>query len=336
MKLLKPPSRTSTPRGKRQAIPELIEPMLATLSPRLPEAERDYAFEYKWDGVRAICRWDGKRFSLQSRNRLDITNRYPELWPLADVFGSRSVMLDGEVIALDEHERPSFSRLQKRMHVRDMGAVRRLMGEVPVYFVIFDLLWLDGRSLMDKSWIERRDRLEELTLGGPAWLVSPAHVGEGADVLAAAKQMKLEGVVAKKLNAPYRPGVRSPEWLKIKNVNDQEFVVGGWIPEAGTRTNRIGSLLIGYYDEAKKFRYAGGVGTGFNDDDHRRLSQMMQSLAQKESPFVDRVPKRGALFVKPRVVAQIEYRRKGPQGIIQQAAFKGIRTDKNAKDVGLS
>ena len=335
MKLLKPPSQSKA-RVRRAAMPELIEPMLATLSSRLPAAQGDYAYEYMWDGVRAICRWDGKRFSLQSRNRLDISNRYPELWPLGDVFGSRSVMLDGEVIALDEAERPSFSRLQRRMHVRDMGAVRRLMGEVPVYFVIFDVLWLDGKSLIERAWTERRDRLEELTLSGPAWLPSPAHIGEGAGVLAAAKQMKLEGIVAKKLDSPYRPGVRSPEWLKIKNVNDQEFVVGGWIPEAGTRTNRIGSLLIGYYDEAKRFRYAGGVGTGFNDEDHRRLSQMLQSLGQKESPFADPVPKRGALFVKPKVVAQIEYRRMGPQGIIQQAAFKGLRTDKNAKDVGLT
>jgi bifunctional non-homologous end joining protein LigD len=316
-------------------MPERVAPMLAVLSQRLPAKQTDYAVEYKWDGVRAICRWDGQRFSLQSRNQLDITNRYPELWTLAKVFGSRPVMLDGEVIALDEHERPSFSRLQRRMHVQDMNAVRRLMGEVPVFFVVFDVLWLDGQPLLELPWIQRRDRLEELELSGPAWLRSPAHIGEGAEVLAAARAMQLEGIVAKKLDAPYRPGARSPDWLKIKIISDDEFVVGGWVPEAGNRTNRIGSLLLGYYDDQKRLRFAGGVGTGFNDEDHRRLSKLMQSLAQTASPFVDRVPKAGALFVRPQVVAQVEYRRKGPEGILQQAAFKGLRTDKSAKEVAI-
>jgi bifunctional non-homologous end joining protein LigD len=330
MKTLPPPIRR-----KARVMPELVAPMRAVLSQHLPAKQADYAFEYKWDGVRAICRWDGQQFSLQSRNQLDITNRYPELWPLAKVFGSRSVMLDGEVIAVDAHERPSFSRLQRRMHVQDMGAVLRLMGEVPVFFVVFDVLWLDGQPLLERPWIQRRDRLEELELGGPAWLRSPAHIGEGPEVLAAARAMQLEGVVAKKLDAPYRPGARSPDWLKIKIISEDEFVVGGWVPEAGTRTNRIGSLLLGYYDDERRLRFAGGVGTGFNEEDHRRLSKLMRSLAQTASPFADRVPKAGALFVKPQVVAQVEYRRKGPEGILQQAAFKGLRTDKSAREVAI-
>jgi bifunctional non-homologous end joining protein LigD len=336
MKILSPPTRRKARSlAPRQAMPELVAPMLAVLAQRLPAREADYAFEYKWDGVRAICRWDGRRFSLQSRNQLDITNRYPELWPLAKVFGSRPVMLDGEVIALDAHERPSFSRLQRRMHVQDVNAVRRLMGEVPVYFVVFDVLWLDGQPLLERPWIERRDRLEELDLSGPAWLRSPAHAGEGAEVLAAAREMQLEGVIAKRLDSPYRPGARSPDWLKVKIISEDEFVVGGWVPAAGNRTNRVGSLLLGYYDDQKRLRFAGGLGTGFNDDDHRRLSKLMRSLAQTTSPFADRVPKAGALFVKPQVVAQVEYRRRGPEGILQQAAFKGLRTDKSAKEVAI-
>ena len=310
-----------------------MPPMLAVLSQRLPAKPADYAFEYKWDGVRAICRWDGETFSLQSRNQLDITNRYPELWPLGEIFGSRPVMLDGEVIALDEHERPSFSRLQRRMHVRDMTAVRRLMKDVPVFYVIFDVLWLDGRSLIGRPWVERRDHLEELELSGPAWLRSPAHIGEGEGMLAAARQMELEGIVAKRLDSSYQRGARSPDWLKIKIVADDEFVIGGWVPEAGTRTNRVGSLLLGYYDAQKKLHFAGGVGTGFNDEAHRQLAPLLQSLTQSRSPFVDRVPKAGALFVNPKLVAQIEYRRKGPEGILQQAAFKGLRSDKNPDEI---
>ena len=314
-------------------MPDLIAPMLATLSPSLPANADDFAFEYKWDGVRALLRWDGRQLSVASRNLLDITPRYPEIWPVADVFGSRDVILDGEVIALDDAERPSFSRLQQRMHVRDAAAVRRLMKTVPVFYVVFDVLWLDGQSLVDRPWIERRDRLEELELAGPAWLRSPARVGEGADLLAAARAMKLEGIVAKHVNSTYRPGARSPDWLKIKIVGEQEYVVGGWVPEAGTRTHRIGSLLLGYHDAQGRLRFAGGVGTGFDDEDHRTLTGLMRRLGVPTSPFADPVPKRGALYVKPQTVVQIEYRRKGPEGILQQAAFKGIRDDKDARDV---
>src|SRR5258705_3575759 len=167
MKLLSSPTPRRAPRIGAAAMPLPVPPMLAVLSQPLPYRPDEWGFEYKWDGVRAIFRWDGNDFSFQSRNQLDITPRYPELWPLAEVFGSRPVMLDGEVIALDEHERPSFSRLQRRMHVRDAGMVRRLMKQVPVWFVVFDVLWLDGRSLMNQSWIQRRDRLGELELQGP-------------------------------------------------------------------------------------------------------------------------------------------------------------------------
>jgi bifunctional non-homologous end joining protein LigD len=333
MKLATPPKLRKT-RAAAQKMPALVPPMLATLSQGLPGRRDDFAYEYKWDGVRAILRWDGSNFGLQSRNQLDITGRYPELWPIGDVFGSRPVMLDGEVIALDEHERPSFSRLQRRMHVRDASAVRRLMGQVPVWFVVFDVLWLDGKSLMELPWIERRDRLEQLELNGPAWLVSPAHVGKGDEMLSAARQMKLEGVVAKGLNSPYRPGQRSAEWLKVKIVSEDEFVVGGWIPENGDRTSRVGSLLLGAYDAQGRLRYKGGVGTGFDDEDHARLTQRLRTLKRSVSPFADAVPKRGMIYVRPEMVVQVEYRRIGPEGILQQAAFKGIRTDKSAREVG--
>jgi bifunctional non-homologous end joining protein LigD len=314
-------------------MPALIAPMLAVLSKHLPPHPTQYAFEYKWDGVRAIWRWDGRRLSVQSRNQLDITGRYPELIPMTKLFGSRSVMLDGEVVALDDDARPSFSRLQRRMHVRDPHAVQRLMKDVPVIFIVFDVLWLDGHSLLDKPWIERRDQLEELNLTGPAWMSSPAQVGEGALTLAAATKMRLEGIVAKKLDSLYYAGSRSPEWLKIKLITDDEFVIGGWIPEAGTRSHRIGSLLIGAYDKQRRLHFAGGVGTGFNDDAHRLLTKLLSPLATTNSPFAYAIPKRGVRFVKPKLVAQIEYRRIGPGGILHQAAFKGLRTDKSPRDI---
>lgn len=319
----------------QQAMPAVIAPMLATLSGRVPVDQAKYGFEYKWDGVRAIWRWDGREGTLWSRNQLPITARYPELWTMGEVFGSRQAILDGEVIALDQEQRPSFSQLQRRMHVNDPRAVARLVNEVPIFYMIFDVLWLDGRSLMDAIWMERRDRLEELALEreGAAWQKSPAYVGEGTALLQSARKLKLEGIVAKHVEGIYRPGMRSPDWLKIKIVSEQEFVVGGWIPEAGNRTARVGSLLLGYYDERGKLHYAGGVGTGFNEEDHRRLTGRLKGLAKNQSPFVERVPKSAAMYVKPEMVVQVEYRRKGEAGIVQQAAFKGVRADKQARDV---
>jgi len=332
MKLLQQSSQKR--KSARPEMPHLVAPMLATLSANLPPRQSDFAFEYKWDGVRAILRWDGTELSIQSRNQLDITARYPEIWPISGVFGSRDVLLDGEIIALDEEERPSFSRLQRRMHVNNRMAVKKLMGEVPVYFVVFDVLWLDGESLFDLPWIERRDRLEELELDGGAWMRSPATIGEGTELFAAAREMHLEGIVAKKTDSLYRPDVRSPDWLKIKNISDDEFVIGGWIGEGGTRSDRVGSLLVGQYDEQGNLIFMGGVGTGFNNDTHDRLTQLLHSLASDENPFATPVPKRGAHYVKPKLVAQIEFRRKGPGGILQQAAFKGLRSDKSPKEVG--
>jgi bifunctional non-homologous end joining protein LigD len=312
--------------------------MLATLSATLPLNLNDYGFEYKWDGVRALCYWDGRTLRLESRNQLDITRRYPELHVLADALGSRPAILDGEIVALDEHDRPSFPLLQNRMHVNDPGAIKRLVNEVPVRYLVFDLLYLDGKSVMERSYVHRRDLLEQLTLVGPSWQVPPAHVGEGAAMLQAAREQQLEGIVAKHVDSTYQPGRRSPDWLKIKVIARQEFVIGGWVPEGGHNTSRIGSILLGYYEPApggrgKALRFAGGVGTGFNDRWHRTLSTTLKPLTRATSPFVDPVPKRDAIFVEPILVAEIEYRRWPAGGMVHQGAFKGLRMDKDARKV---
>ena len=341
MRALKQPPKSLAPRAPRRAsdpLPGVFPPMLATLAPALPVRQSLYGFEYKWDGVRALCRWDGHDLSLWSRNQLDITRRYPELWDLGKVFGSRPVILDGEVIALDDHQRPSFTLLQNRMHVNDAAAVKRLMKTIPVWFMAFDVPYLDGKSLMNEPWLARRDKLDQLQLEteGSPWRVPPAYVGEGDAMLDAARQMKLEGLVAKHVESVYRPGARSADWLKIKIVGDEEFVVGGWFPEAGTRTNRVGSLLIGQYDEAGKLRFAGGIGTGFTDKVHGEHTKRLQALASPTSPFADPIPKRGALFVKPQLVVQVEYRRRTAEGVVHQGAYKGLRNDKEPREVKLA
>lgn len=322
--------------ARGQAMPRSVEPMLAVLSD-LPCDEPNHAFEFKWDGVRAVAYWDGRELELQSRNRLDITPRYPELHALGKALGrDRRVILDGEVVALDEADRPSFARLQKRMHVRDGRAVMRLMRDVPVYYILFDILYLDGESLMDRPWTERRAALEQLTLQGANWRVSPVVVGEGDALYEAARTNRMEGIMAKRLDSVYEPGRRSPHWRKVKVVMGQEFVIGGWVPEGGTNRNRIGSLLLGYYDGTgrnKVLRYAGGVGTGFDAEWHRKLVSLLTPLERKQNPFDGKTDKPQAVFVDPVLVADVEYRRWPEGGKVQQGAFKGLRTDKKAQSV---
>jgi bifunctional non-homologous end joining protein LigD len=320
-------------------MPAHIDPMLALLSARLPHDGTDWAFEYKWDGVRAIAFADGpKSWRIESRNLLDITRRYPELLDLHESLGKRSAILDGEIVALDDLDRPSFPRLQKRMHVNDAAQIARLVKQVPILYVLFDVLYLDGRSLLDRTYSERRQILEELTLAGPSWTVTPSYVNHGQQMLDAATQNKLEGIVAKKLDSTYELGRRSNCWLKIKIVGRQEFVIAGWTRESTGLADRIGTMLIGYYDCHGKLHYAGHVGTGLVGSDHPILVRQFEKVARPTNPFVEKLPaaRRGGQtiqFLEPRLVAEVEFRRWPDGGLVQQAAFKGIRKDKDARAV---
>ncbi|HEV8378367.1 MAG TPA: non-homologous end-joining DNA ligase [Tepidisphaeraceae bacterium] len=312
-------------------MPQHIQPMLAVLS-TLPPDPKPYSFEFKWDGVRAITYFDGRRLRMESRNLLDITPRYPEVHALTKELDKRRVILDGEIVALDKEGRPSFPLLQQRMHVRDSGAVKLLMKSVPVYYIIFDLLYLDNQITMPLPLKQRRELLEGLLLSGPSWRTSPAIEGEGKSMYETAEAHGMEGIVAKKLDSPYEPGRRSPNWLKIKIIQSQEFVVGGWCPEKGDNRSRIGCLLLGYYDKGQ-LRYAGSVGTGFTDAIHRQLVEKHQKIERPTSPFVDKVPKPNAIFVDPKLVVEVDYRRWPEGGLVQQASYKGLRMDKKASQV---
>jgi bifunctional non-homologous end joining protein LigD len=312
-------------------LPRSIDPMLAT-SGELPSNQTDYNFEYKWDGVRAIGFFQPRNYRLLARSGNDITSRYPELHNLSKAVGKRHVVLDGEIVSLDESGRPSFGKLQHRMHLNDAQSIMRLSKTEPVFYVLFDVLYFAGKSVMNETYAHRREILEDLTLMGDHWQITSAHTGEGSAMLAAAKQNQLEGIVAKRLDSLYHPGERSRDWIKIKIIQRQEFVVAGWVPERTGITNRIGAILVGYYDCDKQLRYAGKVGTGLSGEDHEPLLQKLAAGRTRVSPFKDRVPG-GAIFTTNPAVAEIEYRRWPADGLLQQAAYKGLRTDKSAREV---
>jgi bifunctional non-homologous end joining protein LigD len=318
----------------REPMPDKLVPMMARAGPLPPDTER-WAHEIKWDGVRAIAHSEPGRLRFHSRNLHDITGRYPELSKLNRALSHHRAILDGEIVALDADGRPSFGALQRRMHLASESAVRRLAKDAPVTYLIFDLLWLDGHSLMGLPYEERRARLAELELSGPRWRVSDYVAGNGRAMLRATEEQGLEGIVAKRLDAPYEPGRRSPCWVKVKNVDRQEVVVGGWMPGEGRRRERIGALLVGVREDGH-LRYAGRVGTGFTEDELDRLGGLLAPIERPTSPFdapVQAKPPRGAVWVQPRYVAEVEFREWTQGGQLRAPSYKGLRDDKAPEEV---
>jgi bifunctional non-homologous end joining protein LigD len=316
----------------REPMPEHIVPMMAKLA-NLPREEERFGFEIKWDGVRAIAYMRPGRIHLESRNLLDITAQYPELRGLTGALGSHETVLDGEIVAFDSEGRPSFERLQQRMHQTSESVIRRRMKSHPVTYVIFDLLYLDGHSLMEEPYTERRRRLEELELDGDHWQTPAYSPGNGKALLQATVEKGLEGLVAKRLDSRYEPGKRGGAWLKIKNKASQELVIGGWEPGEGRRRDRIGALLLGFYEEGQ-LRYAGKVGTGFTEKTLDDLARRLKPLERKTSPFSGLPPPpRRAIFVEPELVAEIEFTEWTPERMLRHPSFKGLREDKEAEEV---
>jgi bifunctional non-homologous end joining protein LigD len=314
--------------------------MLATPGTLPPEnADRDYAYEVKWDGVRAVAYLDGSGsdgFRLVSRNDHDITAAYPELRP-SDAVAACAAVLDGEIVAFDRDGNPSFAALQTRMHVREPGAINRLSAQTPVAYIVFDLMYLDGRDLTDLGYRERREVLRSLAVDrAPAWECPDYQVGGGTDLDRATRDRGLEGVLAKRLDAPYRPGRRSPAWIKIKHVLTQEVVVGGWTPGEGRRASSFGALLLGVPGDGGALTYVGHVGTGFSDAALDDLTGRLHALAAGRSPFTGPMPAaiaRPARWVRPDLVGEVSYTRRTRDGVLRTPAWRGLRPDKAPRDV---
>jgi len=305
--------------------------MLATAAPPPPTFD-GWIIEPKWDGVRAIVTMHDGSVSIASRLGNDVTGGYPELAALGAALGGRSAVLDGEIVAFDDRTaRPSFQRLQRRMHVRSPAT--QLRKEVPVQLLVFDVLWLDGELVAERPQVDRRQVLESLSLDGPCWHTSPlVPPAPAEDLLAACRQTGMEGYVAKRADAPYLPGRRSSAWIKVKCVRRQEFVVGG-------RAGSIGSLAVGCWGlepttqtGTGRLHYVGLVGSGLSQDLIRQLTEVFRRTAREDSPFVERLV--GDLhYVEPLLVADVAYNEITESGTLRQPSLQGFRTDLNPAEV---
>jgi bifunctional non-homologous end joining protein LigD len=330
--------RIDPPVRERDPFPENVVPMLARLS-TLPRDDGKWAVEVKWDGIRAIAYCKPGRVELQTRNLNDVTVQYPEVRRISRALGAHDAVLDGELVAFDENGKPSFERLQQRIHNTDENVVRRRMKTHPVVYVVFDLLYLDARDLTGEPYTRRRELLEGLELSGEHWQTPSYSVGHAKELLAASKEQGLEGVMLKRVDSTYAPAKRTGAWLKVKNVSRQELVIGGWTPGEGRRKNHVGALLVGYFERdggKQVLRYAGKVGTGFKAADLTAIAARLAPLERKTSPFgAGPKPPKGSTFVEPRLVAEIEFREMTKEGILRHPAYKGLREDKAASEVVL-
>jgi bifunctional non-homologous end joining protein LigD len=318
-----------------QVGPDGLLPMLATAG-TLPVRDTGWAYEMKWDGIRALAFISGGGTRLMSRTGRDISQVYPELAGMAAALSVPQAVLDGEVVAFGDSEWPDFEALQQRMNISSAAQAKILAGQVPVSYLAFDLLWLDDRPLLDLPYSRRRELLDELGLQGGNWQAPPSFSGEtGANVQAVSRQHGLEGIMAKRVQSRYEPGRRSQSWLKIKNVRRQEVVIGGWKPGEGGRAGGIGSLLVGVYDGAELI-YCGHVGTGFTQQTLRMLASRLTALRRAASPFGTTVPAedaRSAQWVEPVLVAEIAFGDWTKSGRLRAPSYKGLRDDKDPAEV---
>lgn len=315
-------------------IPSLLKPMLAvTGSLPDPEEDSDWAYEFKWDGVRALARVEGGRVTLFSRRGDDITGIYPELRALGEDLGSTQAWLDGEIVAFRDG-RPHFATLQGRINAGAQKA-RRLSQRSPVTYLVFDLLHLDGHSCMGLPYWQRRNLLEQLDITGEHWRTPPSFPGDGRAVAEAAAEQRLEGVVAKRLDSPYRPGERSVDWRKITELRTLEVVIGGWRQGRGRRSDTFGSLLLGIPNDGR-LQYIGQVGTGFDEDALHALTSRLHRLERRTSPFSEALPKdrtSGAHWVSPRLVGEVAFKSWTDDGRLRAPTWRGLRPDRDPEEL---
>ncbi len=320
--------------GTVSPAPRLL-PMLAGGSGVPTDADK-YQFEPKLDGQRIIAVVEDGVVTLTNRRGQEATATFPELRGMAGALGGHDVVLDGEVVTFDADGRTSFQRLQRRMHVVQPPA--KLLAEVPVVFVAFDVLWYDGEWLIGCPQEERTRILGTLGLTGSLWQTAPVLDATPGELLEACRQAGVEGFMAKRRDAPYLPGKRSSAWSKVKCGRRREFVVGGWSTGQGGREGSIGSLALGVYDVApedeadQRLFYVGQAGSGLSEETIRQLDRLFAQISVPTSPFANSPPVK-LHFVKPMLVVEVAYTEVTESGTLRQPSIKGLRTDVVAQDI---
>ena len=311
-------------------MPAAIEPMKATLAERVPRGD-EWLFEVKWDGVRAVAFLDNEEVRLQGRSGLRCERQYPELAVLPHHVAASRAILDGEIAVLDGKGVSQFHLIQPRIANSDPNTIAHLARSTPVIYFAFDLLYLDGYDLRNVALGTRRELLERVLTPGPSVRLSEVFPGAGEALLEAAKENGLEGVIAKHPRSCYEDR-RSREWLKIKIVSEQEFVIGGFTEPQGDR-NYFGALVLGVHKEGE-LRWVGNVGTGFDQKLLASLHARLQPLTTVKCPFAVRPkPDRGMTWVKPELVCQVKYANWTPDDRLRAPVFIGLRNDKPAPEV---
>ncbi|CAA9232281.1 MAG: DNA_ligase_IV_Ku-like [uncultured Acidimicrobiales bacterium] len=319
--------------------PPLLLPMLAGGNGIPPDPDA-YQLEPKLDGQRVVALIEPSRVVLTNRRGGEITGTYPELAGMAQALAPHAAVLDGEVVTFNDRGQTSFQRLQRRMHVVRPPA--GLVSETPVSFVAFDVLWLDGQLLVDRPQSERRRTLDSLSIRGSAWQTAPVLDAIPEELLDACRDLGLEGFMAKRLDAPYQPGRRSPAWSKVKCGRRRELVVGGWSTGHGSREDSIGSLALGCYDATpedaerrgrpQRLFYVGQAGSGLNEETIGQLKHLFAQIAIPTSPFAN--PPRAKLHhARPMLVTEVAYTEVTETGTLRQPSIKGLRTDIIATEV---
>ncbi|HUA61193.1 MAG TPA: DNA ligase D [Verrucomicrobiae bacterium] len=334
MKKKKPPKLdlASIKGGRLAPMPEAIEPMKSTLIDRPPSGD-DWLFEVKWDGVRAIAFVANEEVQLQARSGLRTERQYPELAVIPHFVAADTAILDGEIAVLDPSGVARFHLIQPRIANSDPNSVAHLSRSTPVVYFVFDLLYLDGYDLREVPLAKRRELLEAVVSEGPVVRVSAAFPGAGKEMLEAARENKLEGIIAKHASSRYEPK-RSRDWLKIKIVTEQEFVIGGFTEPQGARSY-FGALVLGVYDEGQ-LHWVGNVGTGFDEKTLKMLHGRMAPLITDASPFAELPePHRGMTWVRPELVCQVKYTEWTQDHRLRAPVYLGLRNDVAPKQVAI-
>ena len=308
--------------------PSWIPPMLATLTESLP-TEGKWVYEPKLDGVRALIYGTGGAVRIFSRNRKPLNGAYPELVEALETAIRGDAVLDGEIVAFDERGETSFARLQQRMQLRDPVRARR--SQVPIYLYLFDCLFYEGVDLTGLPLVDRKAVLRDVVWFDDPIRFTPHRTTGSAAMLRDACARGAEGILAKRADSRYL-SARSTDWLKLKCVRQQEFVIGGYTAPQGSR-ERLGALLVGYYD-GKALRYAGKVGTGYDRRTLEHLHQRLVPLHRSASPFSEGPAPAGDIqWVTPKLVGQIGFSEWTSAGLLRHPRFLGLRDDKAAREV---